>query len=337
MSYKRKIYKQELLCGSKMIKTDLLIVETKDEEFLFTLGYLQGPDYFNCYPQYIPFQSGDNDKFKRRIGSKDYLKATNLLNYSSPEDYFRRIKQSSSHAFLDVDPFLGRIFRVPENSVKRIINPREMLKSIDSEPLNIVQKLSILFDVEQDNLGLIGTLAYGGAVQSSDVDIVIYGKRNSIRASHRIRELRAQKEYQLIKYGRIHHRLFNLEGRVIDPHFVLNPNEQSLLQEHSFTYEGEERLEDGIKANIQSCFTPAIYQTKKGYFVTYAIGHRMLLDVGTAIDLPVKVFEGTHKDNGKKDYFYLWQMEKGWIDPTKEKRFKVRFHDVPRRKNVARI
>ncbi len=320
-----------------MFKTDLLVLETKESEFLFTVGYLHGQGFSNCYPQYVPFQENDNIKFQRIIKEQQYFKATNLLIYYSPEDYFTRIKQSQSHQYITDDPFLGKIFRVPEDSIKRIINPREELGKADLETLRMTKKLSCLLGVEMEYLGLIGTLTYGGIDQTSDFDLVIYGRHNCLNTSQKIKELCTHDQYQLIKYNRIHHRQFNLEGRIIDPHFVLDPGESSLLQQYSFVSKGEKRLEETIVENSHSCFTPAVYQMESGYLVTYAIGHRMLLEVGTKLDLPVKVFEGTHKCNGKPNYFYLWQMEKGWIDPTKEKIFSVRFHDVPRCKNVARI
>lgn len=321
-----------------MHKTDLLVIETNEREFLFTLGYLHGSDFFNCYPQYVHFQDGDDKRFKRTINNRDYLKSTNILNYYSPENYFRRIKQSQSHRFLSVDPVLGTVFKIPETAVRRIINPREMLGLIlsdsedqqNKETLGLVSELSELFDVNIDDLGLVGTLAYGGVEPSSDFDIVVYGKENSTKASNKIRELRTQKKHQLIKYNRIHHRFFSLDGRMIDPHFVLNPEEESLLQLHTLEYQGKIRLNDVVTDNSSSCFTPAIYGTGTGYFVTYAIGHRMLLDIGTELDLEVEVYEASNKPTNKPKLFYLWQMEDGWVDPTRERKFSYRIYDIPK-------
>src|SRR3989338_124390 len=130
-----------------MIKTDLIMLETTDNEIFFTIGYLHGEDFFNCYPQYVPFRKDDDVKFKKMIGGRYYFNAIRLLNYSTPDDYFIRISQSKSYNYLDEDPFLGRMFRVKKSMLKKVINPIEVVKSVDKTTKDFIDKLAILLNV----------------------------------------------------------------------------------------------------------------------------------------------------------------------------------------------
>ncbi|MEM4245498.1 MAG: hypothetical protein QW404_00360 [Candidatus Nanoarchaeia archaeon] len=318
------------------MKKDSLVIETKDREFLFTLGYTHPPDSYNCYLQYVPFQEGDDPAFKKKIGELDYFKLTHILHYYSPKEYFERAAKSKSIKYLSTDYLLGKVFKVNQEDVKRVIDPREVMKRLNKKTETLVEKIAKILKVKKEDMGIMGSSLYGGRTEISDMDIVIYGRNKCTKAAKIIKQLTKKKEHQVIKYGRVHHRLFHIEGNIIDPHFILNDDENSMMEDYNFVFKGNKMLHGTIKENIESCFTPAVYKTEKGYFVTYTIGHRLLLDEGIEIELPTKLFEGTHKVSGIKNNFYIYRVEDGWRDPTKRKLFSKRVYSIPKvMKNAA--
>ncbi|MBS7637657.1 nucleotidyltransferase domain-containing protein [Candidatus Bathyarchaeota archaeon] len=139
-------------------------------------GFVHPPDRIVAYLRYLEEPSGD-----RRRGDKTYVKVYSL----SERD---RIIREKYPQYLFYDPVFGEYLEgVPHNAISKIYEPAakvlELVKKphLDQVEIQALEFLKILHDSSNvGKLGLSGSILVGLHTENSDIDVIVYGRKNCL-------------------------------------------------------------------------------------------------------------------------------------------------------------
>lgn len=168
------------------------------EGLIFAVKGLHHPkDGVIAYLRYLPDKRGQRIRegrvYKRLY---DLQETTECLKRRYPQ-YLRWFKE------------LGlRLQFVPFSRIERVYNPKEMLREILERPHDeIERKIGILIQslvqeaVPLKDIGLTGSRLIQLATNESDIDLVIYGRKNGLKAYKILRRLRKRGFISELPFG----------------------------------------------------------------------------------------------------------------------------------------
>jgi predicted nucleotidyltransferase len=167
-------------------------IELYDNAIFEVKGFIHAPGMLTCYPRYIPDEKGDRSK-----GSRCYIKVYPL------KDRYRILKSKYPDILID-DPVFGMV--VPEVPIKQIsvlhkpnkylekMNSKKKLGKIEQIAIEFVNVISKYSGVDISNLGISGSIMVGLQNQKSDIDLIVYGKSESLLVQECMRNLFLKKE-----------------------------------------------------------------------------------------------------------------------------------------------
>lgn len=155
-------------------------IETIDNLIFDVKGVVHPSDRIFAYVRYIEDPNGDREK-----NGKRYKKIYSLKERDS-------YLQKNFPQYLYFDPYYNRIIEsVPLKNISKYYNPIEKLKEMyQSFPiLNKIEREALemaLFLIEKtgislNNIGISGSILVNLYNNSSDIDLVIYGKENCLK------------------------------------------------------------------------------------------------------------------------------------------------------------
>jgi len=185
----------------------LRLVKAREGDFIETVeglifdvkGLVHPPDRIVAYLRYIEDPHGD-----RQRGNKTYIKVYSL---SERELMLRRRYPQ----YIYYDPVLGEHMQgVPNKQVSKIYRPSEkvseLLKksSLDRVEMEAVEFVKLLHDssnVKLENIGLSGSILVGLHMENSDIDVIVYGRKNCSSIRNALEQLMEEKNGLVSKYG----------------------------------------------------------------------------------------------------------------------------------------
>jgi len=163
-------------------------IETKEDNLFFDVKGLFHPnDRKICYLRFYPHPKGD--RIKKGVKFKkiyDLEERYSLLRAKYPE-YIFFSKQ------LDLE-----VQGIKNQDIRKLYTPRDCLKSFEkkdklSNAEQYSKSLCELFidkgGISQDLIGITGSIMVGLNKEDSDIDIIIYGTKNSLRFQEEIKNL----------------------------------------------------------------------------------------------------------------------------------------------------
>jgi len=174
-------------------------IETTEGLIFDVKGLVHPLDRVVAYLRYIEDPSGD-----RRRGEKTYIKVYSL---SERENIIRgRYPQ-----YLFYDPVFGEYLEgVPHKFVSKLYQPsrkvsillnKPYLDQVETQALGFVQLLHDSSDVQLRKIGLSGSILVNLHRESSDIDVVIYGRKNCLSAYEALKRLMREKGSPVSSYG----------------------------------------------------------------------------------------------------------------------------------------
>jgi len=131
-------------------------IEDKDG-WLYAVSTYDNNDRIGCVLRYVPDDHGERvNPSGRRYTKYDFDDAYDLIARKKPA-------------------YAGLLHRIPHKDVKRILKPDREIGRIITENSR-VRKLVSLFNQPPGAIGCTGSLLCGLANESSDIDMVVYGK-----------------------------------------------------------------------------------------------------------------------------------------------------------------
>ncbi|MCW3998183.1 MAG: hypothetical protein NWF10_06405 [Candidatus Bathyarchaeota archaeon] len=176
------------------------LIETKDGIIFDVKGLVHPPDKIIAFPRFIPSHKG-NRKRKEIVYDKIYnLKERfNFLKNKAPE-------------LIIYDPIFDEtLCEVPIDKIKRHYNPIHKLKKLrESKKNNDLEKkavdmLHILKEkanIPWNSIGISGSILVGLSILNSDLDPVIYGTKNCLRAYKILEKILENDDIELKAYNR---------------------------------------------------------------------------------------------------------------------------------------
>ncbi len=119
-----------------------------------------------CILRYVPDDRGT--RFSERLGLK-YRK----LDFDAAYEFIMRNRPE----------YMGDVHYVPKRDIKEVLRPEEKLTIIAARDERVAQIYELLrYYIPSDRIGITGSLLCGLNTPQSDIDIVIYGRKNFNRA-----------------------------------------------------------------------------------------------------------------------------------------------------------
>jgi len=143
-------------------------------------GLVHPPSKVIAFPRFIP--NSDGDRKQKNIA---YSKIYNL------SERFRFLEQNSSH-YIVYDPvFNEKLCEVPIESVKQYYQPNNRLKELrhnkkldflEKDALELLKLLKDYSNVSWNKMGLSGSILVKLHKLDSDIDPIVYGSKNCLKA-----------------------------------------------------------------------------------------------------------------------------------------------------------
>ena len=249
-------------------------LETQEGLIFSSVSYFHPKDRYHAYLRYYPDKSGERDR-----GGRRYAKVSST---AAAEEYLRE----NYPIYVD-----DRGQWVPKDRVVRIYRPDDRLREIMREPRDEleekVQKLSQFFsEIPYEKKGVTGSLLVKLHSAGSDIDFVIYGIKNHIRAREILKELfknGAVKELSEKEWRRVYEKRFPkektlafqeflwhekrknhrgiIDGTIFDILLVREPNELGRMAEGRLMV-GEAVLRCRIIDASLAYDSPAVYRVR---------------------------------------------------------------------------
>jgi predicted nucleotidyltransferase len=161
------------------------------EGFIFDVkGFSHPPDRVIAYLRYVPDDSGS----RVRLGVK-YRK---IYRLKDREEFLRK----NAPIYIFRSPVFNMEMQgVPLDRIKRIYNPQFKVKQlitmgardgVERDALEFVKLLSVKSKVPVDNIGLSGSMLVELHSESSDIDVIVYGRGNSLKVYRALEELMSE-------------------------------------------------------------------------------------------------------------------------------------------------
>ncbi len=158
------------------------------EGFIFDVkGLLHPPDRVIAYLRYVPDSCGS----RIRLGVK-YRK---IYRLKDRENFLRE----KAPIYIFRSPFFNmEVQGVPLDRIKRIYNPQSKIRQlmelgvkdgVEREALEFAKLLSVKSGVPVESMGLSGSLLVDLHNENSDIDLIVYGRENSLKVYRALEEL----------------------------------------------------------------------------------------------------------------------------------------------------
>ena len=164
------------------------------EGLIFTVkGLIHPPDKVIAYLRYMPDPCGDrvrgNVRYKRiyEINEQMEIIKSKYPQYSYYDDTWDLEVQAVP---------LNRISRTysPDEGLKRIIKGCEPKSDLIEKVRSFAEELSQASGVDVDFMGISGSILLSLHKETSDIDFIVYGSRNCLKARDALRKLLAEGE-----------------------------------------------------------------------------------------------------------------------------------------------
>ena len=132
-------------------------VEDRDG-WLYAVSVYDNRERAGCVLRYVPDPEGE------RI-SREGLRYRKL----DFEDAYKKIRDEKPE-YVDI------VQRIPVQDIRRVYKPEEELESVVKRDTR-VHKLVKIFDLPPDTIGVTGSFLIGLEAESSDIDMVVYGRK----------------------------------------------------------------------------------------------------------------------------------------------------------------
>ena len=161
------------------------MLRTVEELFFAVKGVCHPPERYIASLKYVPSPKGS-----RKLGQVRYKRVESL------SESFHLVRKFFPH-YLVKDYVYGRSMQeVPFDRVKRVYNPVKALKEIVKKPGGKLELLCSQFalkisrgaNVPLPALGVSGSILLGLHRESSDIDLVVYGRENSWKVYRFLKE-----------------------------------------------------------------------------------------------------------------------------------------------------
>lgn len=168
-------------------------LETGEGMFFCVTGYLHPPDKITAYLKYSPVTKG---KWKR--GTTYYRRELPYYHVFSISDTIDYLKENYPH-YVHFCPVRHiEMSMIPTSYIKKYYNPETRMDQLFSEPKDELEEKVAAFAQEiMDETGIpLKTLGVTGSIlinlhnpAFSDMDVIIYGKENSLKVKNTLKRL----------------------------------------------------------------------------------------------------------------------------------------------------
>ncbi|MGC8849246.1 MAG: nucleotidyltransferase domain-containing protein [Candidatus Bathyarchaeia archaeon] len=149
-------------------------------------GHVHPPGFTVAYLRYAPYEA-----LGRGVSRGGFVKVYDL------EERWRFLREKYPE-YLRFDEAYGRIMQeVPDSRVRRIFDPKAKLMGLrrgardrlESKALEMAEELSGVAGVDLGSMGVSGSILLGLHGRGSDLDLIVYGRDESLRVNGALRDL----------------------------------------------------------------------------------------------------------------------------------------------------
>ena len=169
-------------------------LETNEKLIFSVKGVVHPPTHIIAFPKYVP---GDGRKGFRKI--------------ESLSESYRFLKENYEE-YLRFDPVFNRVLaEVPLTKVRRIFSPQRFLQNllgrekrdrVEEDSVNFVKLVAEHSSVSTLDMGISGSVMVGLHTENSDIDLVVYGVKQSVNVYEALKMLVEEKNSPVKRYTR---------------------------------------------------------------------------------------------------------------------------------------
>lgn len=169
-------------------------IYTEDDLFFATTSYLHPEDRIISFLRYIPDPNGERSKDGQRYSKVDSKQAYHYLKHNFPDYLF------------DCQITNVKMMGVPLNKVHEIMRPEERLRELKEQSVKIelLKKVVRIAETFHEHLGIpYNKMGISGSIlpglydpKSSDIDFVVYGLNNHLKAMNVYEQLKDKEIFQ---------------------------------------------------------------------------------------------------------------------------------------------
>lgn len=256
------------------------IVKSKNGYFWYCCGdwSINNLKSLPCILSYVPIDNefGFSDsKYHTKqieIDNKKYLK-TFGQDIKKFQDLFYQANR-------EIDFSIGKVAFLKRENIFSIKNPKDFVQNFVRNVKKDGQIFCELMDIlklPKDSVGISGScLMFDKPIKRHEIDFVIYGIRESVKAKKIILVKRKNGIFSQNSLGKFH-LPFKYKGVWFDPQFAFSEDEKNFINNHKISIlEDEKDITLKIIDDSMGIFFPAIYITDLGRLISFRPGHRGL-------------------------------------------------------------
>ncbi len=174
-------------------------IETFEDLIFDVKGLVHPLDKVVAYLRYLEDPSGD-----RRRGEKTYIKVYPLSDRE-------KIVESRYPQYIFYDPVFGDVLQeVPHKSISKLFQPTrkvsELVKKpdidrVETQAMEFVQYLHVSSEVKLDKIGVSGSILVDLHKDSSDIDVVVYGREDCLSIYETLKQLMTKRRSPISAYS----------------------------------------------------------------------------------------------------------------------------------------
>ncbi len=177
-------------------------IKTREDMFFCVTGYLHPKNKYTAYLKYTPAKDGEwrgkGVSYKRKLTHYHAVEVKKTIDFLKNNYPLYVSKCPVRNMFFSFVP-KERIkkYYKPEEKLKKLLNRRK-IDTLERKTVSLVKEISDLSGVEINNFGVTGSILLGiHNPKFSDIDLIVYGSRNSFRVKEVLKEILECKEAQL--------------------------------------------------------------------------------------------------------------------------------------------
>lgn len=150
-------------------------------------GIIHPSNYIIAFPKYIPDEKGERGR-----GRKKYRKITSLV-------VSMKYMKENFPQYLKFDPVFNQtLSEIPKPAIRKTYYARKILQKINRKAkvdiaeknvLSLAKLLSKRAQVSLSKIGISGSIMLGLHLETSDIDLIIYGNRQSLKVYKALKTL----------------------------------------------------------------------------------------------------------------------------------------------------